>query len=55
VTRKANQFGGRARIDEVFAKHAAALEVAASGLTKVERKSLIALLKKLGVAAEPKA
>jgi MarR family 2-MHQ and catechol resistance regulon transcriptional repressor len=42
---------GRARIAETFAEHAAALEVAASGLTKAERKSLIALLKKLGIAA----
>ncbi len=43
---------GRARISEVFGQHAAALEVASSGLTKSERKSLIGLLKKLGVAAE---
>lgn len=43
---------GRARIGEVFAQHEAALEAASSGLTKAERKSLIELLKKLGVAAE---
>jgi MarR family 2-MHQ and catechol resistance regulon transcriptional repressor len=43
---------GRARIAEVFAEHAAALEAASKGLTKAERKSLIALLKKLGIAAE---
>ena len=43
---------GRARIVEVFAEHAAALETASKGLTKPERKSLIALLKKLGIAAE---
>ncbi len=43
---------GRARIAEVFAEHAAALEVASKSLTKVERKSLIALLKKLGIGAE---
>jgi MarR family 2-MHQ and catechol resistance regulon transcriptional repressor len=43
---------GRARISEVFAQHAAALEAASSGLSKSERKSLIELLKKLGVAAE---
>jgi MarR family transcriptional regulator, 2-MHQ and catechol-resistance regulon repressor len=43
---------GRARIGEVFADHAAALEAASAGLTKAERKSLIALLKKLGIAAE---
>lgn len=43
---------GRARIGEVFAQHAAALEAASKGLTRAERKSLIALLKKLGTAAE---
>jgi MarR family transcriptional regulator, 2-MHQ and catechol-resistance regulon repressor len=43
---------GRGRIAEVFAEHAAALEVASNGLSKAERKSLIALLKKLGIAAE---
>jgi MarR family 2-MHQ and catechol resistance regulon transcriptional repressor len=43
---------GRARIAEVFAGHSAALEAASKGLTKTERKSLIALLKKLGIAAE---
>jgi MarR family 2-MHQ and catechol resistance regulon transcriptional repressor len=43
---------GRARISSVFAQHEAALEAASSGLTKAERKSLIALLKKLGLAAE---
>jgi MarR family transcriptional regulator, 2-MHQ and catechol-resistance regulon repressor len=43
---------GRARINEAFAQHAAALEAASEGLTKGERKSLIALLKKLGIAAE---
>ena len=43
---------GRARITEVFTDHAAALEVASKGLTRTERKSLIALLKKLGIAAE---
>ena len=43
---------GRAHIGGVFQQHAAALEVASSGLTKAERKSLIGLLKKLGVAAE---
>ena len=43
---------GRARIVEVFAEHAAALEVASKGLTKAERKTLIELLKKLGIAAE---
>ena len=43
---------GRAHIGEVFAQHATALEVASSGLTKAERKALIVLLKKLGIAAE---
>jgi MarR family 2-MHQ and catechol resistance regulon transcriptional repressor len=43
---------GRARIAEVFAAHAAALEAASKGLTRSERMSLIALLKKLGIAAE---
>lgn len=43
---------GRAHIGGIFAQHAAALEAASSGLTKAERKSLIALLKKLGIAAE---
>ncbi len=43
---------GRAHIGGIFEQHAAALEVASSGLTKAERKTLIALLKKLGTAAE---
>jgi MarR family 2-MHQ and catechol resistance regulon transcriptional repressor len=43
---------GRAHIGGVFAQHAAALEAASSGLTKAERKTLIALLKKLGLGAE---
>jgi MarR family 2-MHQ and catechol resistance regulon transcriptional repressor len=43
---------GRAHIREIFAQHAKALEAASSGLTKAERKSLIELLKKLGLAAE---
>ena len=43
---------GRAHIGEIFAWHSAALEAASSALTKAERKSLIALLKKLGFAAE---
>ena len=46
---------GRARISEVFGQHAAALEAASSGLSKSERKSLIGLLKKLGIAAEREA
>jgi MarR family transcriptional regulator, 2-MHQ and catechol-resistance regulon repressor len=43
---------GRAHIDEIFAQHADALEAASRGLTKAERKTLIALLKKLGLAAQ---
>jgi MarR family transcriptional regulator, 2-MHQ and catechol-resistance regulon repressor len=43
---------GRAHIGEIFAQHAKALETASSGLTKDERKSLIELLKKLGLTAE---
>ena len=43
---------GRAHISEVFAQHVDALEAASSGLTKTERKSLIELLKKLGLTAE---
>jgi MarR family 2-MHQ and catechol resistance regulon transcriptional repressor len=43
---------GRAHIGGIFEQHAAALEVASSGLTKTERKSLIELLKKLGIAAD---
>jgi MarR family transcriptional regulator, 2-MHQ and catechol-resistance regulon repressor len=46
---------GRARIREAFAEHAAALEIASSGLTKSERKSLVELLKKLGISAEQQA
>jgi MarR family 2-MHQ and catechol resistance regulon transcriptional repressor len=43
---------GRVRISAIFARHTDALAVAASGLTATERKSLIELLKKLGLAAE---
>ncbi|CAN5925009.1 MarR family transcriptional regulator [soil metagenome] len=43
---------GRARISGVFARHAETMEAATSGLSKAERKSLIELLKKLGLAAE---
>jgi MarR family 2-MHQ and catechol resistance regulon transcriptional repressor len=43
---------GRAHIAEVFADHAAALEAASSALTKPERKTLIDLLKKLGLAVD---
>src|ERR1700722_7338763 len=40
---------GRAHISGVFAQHSDALEVASRGLTKAERKTLISLLKKLGI------
>ena len=43
---------GRAHIGALFAQHAKALDAASSGLSKNERKLLIALLKKLGLAAE---
>ena len=43
---------GRAHIGGIFAQHEAALEAASSGLTKTERRTLIGLLKKLGIAAE---
>lgn len=43
---------GHALIVDVFARHAITLETASSGLTKAERRTLIALLKKLGLAAE---
>jgi hypothetical protein len=36
----------------IFGQHVDALEAASSGLTKAERKTLIGLLKKLGLAAE---
>lgn len=42
---------GRSHITAIFARHVEALEAASSGLTKAERKTLIALLKKLGLAA----
>ncbi|WP_394843924.1 MarR family transcriptional regulator [Pendulispora brunnea] len=43
---------GRSHIEEVFAHHEAALEAAASGLTKAERRSIIDLLKKLGTSVD---
>jgi hypothetical protein len=43
---------GRAHIGAIFAGHAKALEAASGALTKGERKSLIELLKKLGLAAD---
>ncbi|HVY40661.1 MAG TPA: MarR family transcriptional regulator [Polyangia bacterium] len=45
---------GRALITRIFGQHSANLDTAASGLTAAERQTLIALLKKLGKAAEQK-
>ncbi len=43
---------GRALITHVFATHKQAMDRAAQGLSKAERGTLIALLKKLGTTAE---
>ena len=43
---------GDALIREVFAAHKAAIDLAASDLSKTERAALIGLLKKLGTSAE---
>lgn len=43
---------GRKLIQAAFAEHAAALEQAASGLSRQERATLVRLLKKLGTAAD---
>jgi MarR family transcriptional regulator, 2-MHQ and catechol-resistance regulon repressor len=45
---------GRAFITRIFGQHNANLDAASSGLTAAERQTLIALLKKLGKAAELK-
>jgi MarR family 2-MHQ and catechol resistance regulon transcriptional repressor len=42
---------GREIIERAFTRHAGAMEVAASGLSKRERAEAIALLKKLGIKA----
>src|SRR2546425_7693656 len=66
VTRKAHPSGRRARIVQltaageqkaakIFAGHKAAMDVAASALSKTERATLIALLKKLGTSAGARA
>jgi MarR family transcriptional regulator, 2-MHQ and catechol-resistance regulon repressor len=66
VTREAHASDRRARIvrltaagekqaAKVFASHKAAMDVAASGLLKTERATLIQLLKKLGTFAEAQA
>jgi len=43
---------GRKLITKVFAKHKAALDQAAGGLSRGERARLVALLKKLGASAD---
>jgi len=43
---------GAARISEVFGHHARAMDRAASGLTRKERRQLVSLLKTLGTSAE---
>jgi MarR family 2-MHQ and catechol resistance regulon transcriptional repressor len=43
---------GEALITEVFARHKAAMDRAAEGLSKAERTALVELLKKLGLSAE---
>src|SRR5881397_1819087 len=66
VTRKAHPSDRRARIVQltaagkekaakIFAGHKAAMDVAASALSKTERATLIALLKKLGTSAGARA
>ena len=66
VTRKAHPSDRRARIVQLtaageekaartFAGHKAAMDVAASALSKTERATLIALLKKLGTSAGARA
>src|SRR5438046_6270850 len=42
---------GEAQAAKIFAGHKAAMDLAASGLSKTERATLIALLKKLGTSA----
>ena len=66
VTREAHPSDRRARIvrltaageeqaAKIFAGHKAAMDVAASALSKIERATLIALLKKLGTSAGSRA
>jgi MarR family transcriptional regulator, 2-MHQ and catechol-resistance regulon repressor len=45
---------GRALITRLFEQHKANLDAAADGLTRAERETVIALLKKLGLSAEAK-
>src|SRR5213594_4861685 len=46
---------GEAQAAKIFAGHKAAMDVAASALSKTERATLIALLKKLGISAKARA
>jgi MarR family 2-MHQ and catechol resistance regulon transcriptional repressor len=45
---------GRTLITRIFDRHRAVLDAAADGLTRTERETLIALLKKLGLSAHAK-
>ena len=45
---------GRTLIARIFDRHRAVLETAVAGLTRAERETLIALLKKLGLSAQAK-
>src|SRR5881628_2178516 len=45
---------GRTLITRIFDRHRAVLAAAADGLTRAERETLIALLKKLGLRAQAK-
>jgi MarR family transcriptional regulator, 2-MHQ and catechol-resistance regulon repressor len=45
---------GRALITRIFARHSSVLDAAADGLSRTERETLIALLKKLGLSAQAK-
>jgi MarR family transcriptional regulator, 2-MHQ and catechol-resistance regulon repressor len=42
---------GRALMDGIFPLHAASIEAATSGLTREEKREIVTLLKKLGLAA----
>ena len=46
--------GGAQLITRIFDRHRAVLDAAADGLTRTERETLIALLKKLGLSAQAK-
>src|SRR5436190_15583343 len=46
---------GEEQAAEIFARHKAAMDLAASGLSKTERATLIVLLKKLGISAKARA